>query len=384
MNTALRFWATSVIALALLLGLVVWGLLQWNLANYTRMVGERLVLLSELRRGAVEQYLDTAQAELRFWSTNVEMLDAQASLLQLWRNPAAADQVRHSYVEANPHPAGFYMNLDDAEDGSAYSEFHARMHPRAKLFVTQRGYYDFFLIGPSGDVLYTVNKESDFATNLLSGPWRDTLLAGVFKEALHSPKGHVALSDLHNYEPSDGAPAMFVATALYNDVDELLGVIALQVPTDRIMGIMNYTSGMGRTGETYLVGPDLLMRSDSRFSEQSTILKQVVDTPAVEQALAGEQGQALVTDYRGVEVLSAYLPMTVGGTRWAVMAEIDRDEVVQGAAREVPNFSAVLLFIYGLSLWSVWYWKSRQLPGEGEQMAMMDFSDSGEGGGLDG
>ena len=94
--------------------------------------------------------------------------------------------------------------------------------------------------------------------------------------------------------------------------------------------------------------------------------------------------QALVTDYRGVEVLSAYLPMVVGDSRWAVMAEIDREEIVQGAARERPNFSGALLFVYGLSLWSVWYWRSRQLPGESEQMAMMDFSDAGDGGGLDG
>jgi len=74
----------------------------------------------------------------------------------------------------------------------------------------------------------------------------------------------------------------------------------------------------------------------------------------------------------------------VGDSRWAVMAEIDREEIVQGAARERPNFSGALLFVYGLSLWSVWYWRSRQLPGESEQMAMMDFSDAGDGGGLDG
>jgi methyl-accepting chemotaxis protein len=383
-KASLRFWIISALGLAVLLGLLVWGLLQWNLTNYTRMVADRLVLLAELRRGAVEQYLDTAQAELRFWSTNEEMLDAQASLIALWENPAAAEQVRHSYVEGNPNPEGFYMNLDDADDGSAYSEFHGRMHPRARLFVTERGYYDFFLIGPAGDVLYSVEKEPDFATNLVTGPWRDTLLAQVFRQAKRSPRGRIALSDLHDYEPSKGAPAMFIGTALYNVADEFLGVIAFQLPTDRILGIMNYTAGMGRTGETYLVGSDKLMRSDSRFSEESTILKQTVDTATVERALAGEQGEALVTDYRGVEVLSAYLPITVGDSRWAVMAEIDREEIVQGAARERPNFSGALLFVYGLSLWSVWYWRSRQLPGEGEQITMMDFSDSGDGGGLDG
>jgi len=383
-SSSLRFWVTSAVSVALLLGLLIWGLLQWNLTNYSQMVGDRLMLLVELRRGAIEEYLDTAQAELRFWSTNKEMLDAQVSLLELWEQPSVAEQVRHAYVEANPNPPGFYINLDDAEDGSAYSEFHARMHPQARLFVSERGYYDFFLIGPAGDVLYSVEKEPDFTTNLVGGPWSDTLLAQVFKEAKRIPKGRVAISDLHRYEPSKGAPAMFIGTALYSSEDEFLGVIAFQLPTDHILGIMNYTSGMGQTGETYLVGSDKLMRSDSRFSEESTVLQQVVDTPTVELALAGEQGQALVADYRGIEVLSAYLPMLVGDSRWAVMAEIDRQEIVQGAAGERPNFSGALLFVYGLSLWSVWYWRSRQLPGEGDQMAMMEFSESADGGGLEG
>jgi hypothetical protein len=132
MNSALRFWLGWSAGLALVLALLVWGLLQWNLANYSQLVGDRLLLLAELRRGAVQQYLSTADAELRFWSTSQDMLVAQASLIQLWDGDATAGQVRQSYVEGNPSPAGFHLNLDKAEDGSAYSEFHGLMHARAK------------------------------------------------------------------------------------------------------------------------------------------------------------------------------------------------------------------------------------------------------------
>jgi len=381
---AVRFWLGWSIALALLLGLAAWSIVQWNLNNYTQLVSDRLLLLGELRRGAVQEYLSTAEAELRFWGSNPDMLDAQAELLEIWNSgPGVAAQVRDAYVESNPNPVGFRLNLDDAEDGTAYSALHGAMHAKATLFVTRRGYYDFFLIGPEGDVLYTVEKEHDFATNLEHGDWRDSGLGAVYRRAKNERKeGTIAISDLQAYAPSNGAPAIFMATAMRDQAGQFLGVIAFQLPTDRILGIMNYTSGMGETGETYLVGQDKLMRSDSRFVEESTVLSQVVDTPTVQRALSGERGAEFIQDYRGVEVMSVYLPIQVGDTSWAVMAEIDRAEINLGAARERPAMSGVLAFIYGLSLWSVWYWRGRQLPGDGSmQMAELDFPD-GDGGGF--
>jgi methyl-accepting chemotaxis protein len=366
------------------MALVVWGLLRWNLTNYTQLVADRLLLLGELRRGAVQEYFSTAEAELRFWSSNPDILGAQVSLGEIWASEpggAVADQVRYSYTQGNPNPVGFYLNLDAAQDGTAYSELHGRMHARTKFFVTRRGYYDFFLIGPDGDVFYSVEKERDFATNLETGEWRDSGLAEVFTRAKHERKeGTIAISDMQAYGPSNGAPAIFMATAMHDDAGQFLGVIAFQLPTDRILGIMNYTSGMGESGETYLVGEDHLMRSDSRFSETSTVLSQVVNTPTVDLALAGEEGVAFIEDYRGVEVMSVYVPMQVGYARWAIIAEIDRDEIEEGAARERPAMSGVLFFVYGLSLWSVWYWQGRQLSEDGVQLAGLDFSDGGDGG----
>ena len=40
----------------------------------------------------------------------------------------------------------------------------------------------------------------------------------------------------------------------------------------------------------------------------------------------------------------------VGSSVWAVMAEIDKAEVIQGAATERPALAGVLLFFYGYVL----------------------------------
>ena len=385
MTSTLRFWAGWGIALLAVWALVAWAVVQWNLNTSTQLVSDRLVLLGELRRGALQEYFSTAEAELRFWGSNPDMLGAQASLMEIWSGEpqgAVAARLQRDYIADNPNPVGFRLDFDGVEDGGAYDALHLRMHIRTRLFVTERGYYDFFLIGPDGDVYYTVEKEADFATNLEHGPWRESGLAEVYRRAKRERKeGTIAISDIQTYGPSNDAPAMFLATAMHDDEGRFLGVIAFQLPTDRILGIMAYTSGMGESGETFLVGQDKLMRSDSRFSEASTILRQRVDTPTVDLALAGEQGVELTLDYRDVEVMSAYIPFQVGDTRWAVMAEFDQSEIESGAALERPAMAGLLSLFYGLSLWSVWYWRGGRQSEGGMHLADMDFGD-GDGGGF--
>ena len=365
MKSDFRFWAISVGACAVVMGLFVWGLLQWNLGVVSQQVADRLVLLGDLRRGAVQQYLLTAQAELRFWSSNREILGAQRKLLALWMDPEQTARARAAYLDNNTYQPGQRSLLEYVPDGSAYSELHRILHKSARLFVSERGYYDFFLVNPAGDVVYSVEKEVDFATNLREGPYSDTLLGEVFRAAWeHRHGGLIAVSDMQAYDPSNGAPAMFMATAMRDPSVGFVGVVAFQLPTNRILDIMNYKEGMGESGETYLVGQDLLMRSNSRFSEESTILRQRVETSTVEAALRGEEGVDMVRDYRGVEVISAYMPLPVAGGTWAVMAEIDSAETAKIAARERPSIAGALIFMYGLSLWSIWYWRNRRLPEE--------------------
>ena len=377
MMTAKRFWLTWSFCLALAIFVVALVFSQWHLKQYTREVSSRLQLLNELRQGALQIYFGTAEAEIKAWASSPLIVDAQAALTQVWSQTDAAAmtaEVRRAYMTDNPYPAGKYKELSQA-DNSVYSEVHAQLHETARRFVTERGYYDFFLIGNDGHIYYSVEKEDDFATSLLDGPWRDTGLGNVYRRALASV-GAVVMSDLENYGPSNGNPAIFMADAILSPEGDTLGVIAFQLPTSRILSIMNYTSGMGETGETYLVGEDLMMRSNSRFSEDSTVLELRVDTETVGLALAGEEGVQYTADYRGVEVLSAYDSIPVAQSRWAVMAEIDRAEVAVLAARERPAIGGALLLLYGLSLWSIWYWRGREMPQANGDLAPAEMGNS--------
>ena len=261
------------------------------------------------------------------------------------------------YISGNPYETGSKDLLDNPGDGSRYSESHWLYHPIIRDFLERFGYYDIFLVDPQGNIVYSVFKEVDFGTSLISGPYADTNFGEVFRAALAADEpGAVLIADFEPYHPSYNAPASFIASPIF-DGDEKVGVLIFQMPIDRINSIMtnnqNWSDvGLGESGETYLVGPDLRLRNQSRFliedsdnyfqaidaagvplatigqirNLNSTIGLQEVDTEGTRAALAGETGTAIFPDYRDVPVLSSYKPLDIEGLEWVIMSEIDEAE----------------------------------------------------------
>ncbi len=177
--------------------------------------------------------------------------------------------LQYQYIAANPHPLGSKNNLDRANDGSRYSELHGALHPYLRTALRQFGLYDIFLIEPrNGTIVYTVFKELDFATSLVSGPFAKTRLGDAFRAswALDKP-GMVALSEFGEYLPSYNDQAAFLGTPIF-DGGKKIGVLVVQVPIDKINSVMTHEGkwkerGLGDTGETYLVSAaDGTPRSD--------------------------------------------------------------------------------------------------------------------------
>lgn len=274
------------------------------------------------------------QSEILFWSKDASLRDSVVAILQGWRalGTGADNVLRQHYVENNPYPIGERYKLDTAKDGSKYSLIHTAIQKRTQAFIKYRHYYDVFIIDPKGNVVYTYAKEDDYATNLNHNAWRDTGLARVYRAIRAGgnlkPKP-IALVDFAPYAPSQGELASFIAAPIIDTRGKLLAMIVFQVPINRITSIMQFSQGMGESGETYLVGQDLLMRSNSRFSEMPTILRTPVDTATVKRALKGEAGVQFTIDYRGIPVLSAYAPLQLIDLQWAIMSEIDQAEILR-------------------------------------------------------
>lgn len=290
----------------------------------------KFVALNDARSIALATYLESIKQDLKTVATNPITIDAVRSFSNSWQGIAGdpTTVLQKSYIEDNPHPLGEKENLDSAADGTFYSSVHGKYHPWFRTFLRERGYYDIFLFDLDGNLVYSVFKEADFATNLNTGPWKDTDLGNVFRAALEGKSvDSVSFFDFKPYAPSADAPASFIGSPLFDSAGTKTGVLVFQMPIDRINHVMHVESGMGETGETILVGSDRLLRSDSRFHQGDSILKVKLDTEAVARALAGETGTVETLNEEGHPALSSFRPFEFEGTTWALIAQQDLSEV---------------------------------------------------------
>jgi HAMP domain-containing protein len=257
------------------------------------------------------------------------------------------------YIANNANPLGSKHLLNTGAGDMAYNRAHDKLHPKLRHELEAFGYYDIFIVdNASGNVVYTVFKELDFATNLTTGSWAKTELARAFTQAKTLPQGKSSLTDFAPYVPSYEAPAAFLATPIYIQ-GKALGTLIVQVPIEPINAIMQERSGMGKTGETYLVGPDYLMRSDSFLDPKNHSVSASfaspdtgsVKTEAIQKALNGQTGAQLLIDYNGNPVLSAFAPVKIADFTWVIAAEIDEAEALKSvySLRTITLIIAVIL-----------------------------------------
>jgi methyl-accepting chemotaxis protein len=212
-------------------------------------------------------------------------------------------------------------------------------------FMATYGYYDLFLIDKNGYIFYTVAKESDYQTNIVSGKYSRSNLGRLVNKVFNTRQ--FAIADFAPYAPSNDEPAAFSAfPVIKNNKVEM--VVAMQLSSEIINVIMQQREGMGKTGETYLVGSDKRMRSDSfldptghniKSSFAGSVENNGVDTEATVAVLNNETDSKIIIDYNGNPVLSAFQPITVGDTKWAVIAEIDEAEVMEPVNQLLMNIA---------------------------------------------
>lgn len=241
--------------------------------------------------------------------------------------------------------------VDSAHDNDSYF----------KNVVEQYGYYDLFLIDDEGVIFYSSYKESDYQTNLLTGKYNKSNLASLFKTVSNSHS--FSMVDFASYAPSNGDPAGFMAVPMKTQMGVV--VVALQFSIEKINMVMQQREGMGETEESYLVGSDYLMRSDSyldpkghsvKASFAGTVAKNGIDTESVKLALNGKTGHNLIIDYNDNRVLSSFTPFEVNGLIWALITEIDESEAFLPLEsyywKVLIEILIAVVFVVGIAFWA--------------------------------
>ncbi|WP_369803312.1 adenylate/guanylate cyclase domain-containing protein [Mycobacterium sp. E2699] len=283
-----------------------------------------------------------------------------------------AQRYIQAYYTAPPRPNADSLPVEDAGDGSAWTAANARFDFYIRGIVTRFDYRDALLLDMQGNIVYSVRKGPDLGTNILTGPYRESNLRDAYQKALRSNDvDFVWVTDFQPYQPALDAPTAWVVSPVGMN-GKVVGVMAFPVPIAKINNIMTANkhweaAGMGPSTETYLAGPDGLMRSDSReFLEDpeeyrrdaiaagtapdvveralrlgGTTLVQPVATAGFKAAQRGETGVISATDYLGNKELEAYAPLDIAHSdlHWSILATRDDSD----AFARLGRFSKTLV-----------------------------------------
>ena len=406
----------------LLVGIVPLGITMYleyqNVADTLRQRSfDQLTTVREVKKKKIEEYFAQIRKEIDFFSQSTVVIQAMHDFKTVFHQirpeevPTVASENLKKYyqnqllskiehhqsdtfqvkniIPQNPPTvflqAQYLIGNQNIFIPHAYHQMHEKYHGTMSTFLKTYGYYDIFLIDDqTGHIVYTVAKEIDFATSLLSDAHANTNIGRLFRQMRYSGiKNQVVMCDFEQYLPSYFAPAAFIATPIF-DGEKKIGTLIFQIPIDRMDGVMTGNKmwreeGLGESGESYIVGNDYKMRTNSRFILENpeefieqqkkfgtdstevnqmdfyktSVLFQTIHTEASKKAVGNRTSTEIIKDYRGVEVLSSFTPLNIQDVKWVLLAEIDVEEAFEPvyafAVRSWITMLLVSVLIVGLS-----------------------------------
>lgn len=291
-----------------------------------------------------------------------------------------------SFYTVNSGDFDASIKVDDAGDGSAWSAANAAFNPYFRDVVQSLNLDDALMLDLDGNVVYSAYKGTELGSNIKVGEFRGGGLEQVFDEAVKSNSlDFVAIADFEEYTPSYGRPTMFIASPI-GTARNLTGVLVYEISGDSVNEVLTGSAtpgqfiGLGQTGESYVVGPDGTLRSDSRLlftdpedfrrraiaggnrtetvdrivrTQTSALLLQDNSEPTA-LARRGESGTVQSVGYLGREALISYAPAKIEGLDWSIITKISTDEAFAAVDTFARNLliatAAVILLICALSV----------------------------------
>ncbi len=393
-------------------------------------IQHRLIALRDDKKAQIKNYFKTISDQLITFSKDQMFIDASLSFKDAYTNfndefideiPLSSYQstlnrfyqteftqaYKHHNSAAKPQLKDYLKNLSEQavtlqtqylvnnkaalmakdellnpDDDTLYAQIHSLYHNKFKEFKNRFQYSDIYFVDPeSGQIIYSVSKKIDFAGSLKTGPLAKTDLGKVFREANQATKADfISLTDFAPYMPSLNQPSAFIASPIY-DEDEKTGILIFQLNTQMLNHIMTSDKnwqqvGMGKTGQSYLVGADFKARSIDRLLienpdryftllkntaisaddleqikvQKSNVLLESIKTPGTEAAFKGNAGFSEFNNPLGIKVLSAYSSITINDFKWAVIAEISAAEAFAPIKSLKKTIAASALSVFAIML----------------------------------
>ena len=262
----------------------------------------------------------------------------------------------------------FGSNFDPGKDLKINNDFYKNLDKtylaRSEKILVEYELKDLLLVSLDSQVIFTAKdsqKEIFLGRNLKKGAFKDSPLHKCFADAIASKTGELIFSGF-NYSDITKSVDGFICgkkNAEFENQDEgiskgdNIGIIITQVNNDIINRMLTSRTGMGKTGQSYLVGKDLLLRSDffvnaKKFNAIDSMKNGIkIDTDVVKDALKGKSGNKFNINPNMDEVLSYFQPFLFMGQEYAIITDKTSDEIFQSTTDTLIFICtiAVIMFI---------------------------------------
>ena len=289
--------------------------------------------------------------------------------------------LQYLYIGKNSNPVGSKQLLDDARDGSRYSQIHAKYHSTFRDFTDEFGYYDYFIVdGASGDVVYTNFKEIDFMSNVKEGPLASTNFSTVIRKALASNDPETSfMSDFAPYLPSYNDPAAFIASPLVVN-GKTIGALAFQIPVNKVAELMSSAKEIGSTSDAYLIDESGVfltqpMRINKKIGEKipEDLLEKakisINNHEPLQVEYVGSNGQNAIGSFTSLKIPRAGSGQDVGNQAnlpaenlmpWSVVVRIDQAEFLHEIYMQAL-IGFIIMVISGIATSIIGWWLANVL-----------------------
>lgn len=310
--------------------LIIFAFVSINMAKNSMQTQafNQLESVRAIKKSEITSYISSLKANLKILQSDPYAIEA----FKAFNQASSANGIKNQqWINAEKNYAKRFININKIN-----------------------AWYDVFFINLNGDIVFTAAKESDLGKNIIQSSLNESSLGDVFNKALNNNSSKVSISDFKPYPPSNNEPAGFMMVRLNDTTNTHIGYVALQFPLNKVNDIMQQRVGMGKTGETYLVGEDKRMRSDSYLDPKEhsviasfagNVANNGVDTDAVDAAFKGVTESKIIIDYNGNPVLSSFSTVDLDDFKWALIAEIDVAEAFKTSNKLIKISILLVCFV---------------------------------------
>lgn len=295
----------------------------------------------------------------RYFYQQENTTGATATDLARWMKiDPVTEKLQRLYISDNPRKIGEKHLLMTAGDGSRYSSLHEMYHPFFKEYLEEFAFYDIFLFEPKqGRIVYSVFKELDYGTSFVDGPYSASAFGRAVQKIIGGQSDDLVFVDFEPYEPSYNQDASFLLAPL-KDKGQLIGIIAFQMPVDRINAIVNKEIAGFATAETFLIGSNGQLRSVPKNAD-NLVIGSSLSSDVITTALSRAAGLIAGNDHRGIPVIAGFEQVSLPGLDWKIILSVSDEEVMADAKASVRDaliglgaFSMLILACgYGLGVY---------------------------------